>query len=209
MTRTRSTFLALVAVLLSPMAANADVILEETFDDPLGSFYTDWLGTNSNIGSYYLSSGQNCDPDHRGNNPEGLWISGNQSCGGGVTGSLVEIIFDSAFGSSLTALSFGIEAFVQLEIFAYDMSDALLGSAVFSGGSFGFDHADIFSISSTNGISRFVLDSSAYGAGQVSGNTSVDNFSATTSTSVPEPGTLALLGIGLLGMGAARRRKKA
>jgi hypothetical protein len=206
MTRTRSTYLALLAVLLSPIAANAD-LLTETFDDPLGSFYSDWLGSNSNMGSYYLSNGSSSDLDYRGNNPEGLWISDNQTFGGGVSGPLVEIVFDSAFGSLLTELSFGIEAFVQLEIFAFDMSDTLLGSAVFSGGGFDFDHTDIFSVTSTNGISRFVLDSSGYGGGQVSGNTSVDNFSVTTS--VPEPGTLALLGIGLLGMGAARRRMKA
>ena len=36
---------------------------------------------------------------------------------------------------------------------------------------------------------------------------SLFNFSA-GSTAVPEPGTLALLGIGLLGMGLTRRRKK-
>lgn len=34
-------------------------------------------------------------------------------------------------------------------------------------------------------------------------------FSTSTVSTVPEPGTLALFGIGLLGLGAARRRKKA
>ena len=37
----------------------------------------------------------------------------------------------------------------------------------------------------------------------------IDNLRFEGRVSVPEPGTLALFGIGLLGMGAARRRKKA
>ena len=42
----------------------------------------------------------------------------------------------------------------------------------------------------------------------VLGNPSNNSWSGSGSVSVPEPGTLALFGIGLFGMGLTRRRKK-
>ena len=114
MTRTRSTFLALVAVLLSPMAANADpiqLLLETNADGDAGNeiylanfdSYADLIGGNLGASSSFSQ----------------VNISSNYSVGG----------------------------------FTYEL----------------------------------VSDPPA---------------------SVPEPSTLALLGIGLLGMGAKRRRKK-
>jgi hypothetical protein len=197
--------LALVLGLAAPVDA-ATITLTETFPDPLGGFYSRWLGDNSNIGSVYFSQG-NCDPDHRGNNPGGLWISGNQVCGGGVSGPNVTITFDPSFGATLTSLRFGIEAFIMVDVRIYDMSNALLASGTFSGGNFGFDHLDIISAVSGNGISRFEIDSSAYFGQQVSGNISVDNFEATiVDAAVPEPTSLILLGGGLAGLILRRRR---
>ena len=201
--------LALIATVLLagfPFCATAD-ILTEGFDDPLGSFYDDWLGSNSNLGSYYLSSpSYDCDPNFRGNTGNGgLWLSGNQVCNGGVSERTVTIMFDLAFGSTLTYLSFGVEAFQETTVSIFDVAGSLLATSVFSGGKFTFDHSDVISASSSNGIGSFSFAS----VFQVSGNLSVDNFYAETAmTSVPEPGTLALLSIGLLGMGLARRRKK-
>ena len=207
--------LGLLAVCLSPFVANAD-ILTENFDDPLGSFYTDWLGTNSNVGSYFRASTSfTCDEDYRGNADDGLFIADTQECDAGVGGSTIQISFDPEFASSLTALSFGVETPFEIKISAYDTSDTLLGSTLFS--SDGDDlFEDIFNVTSGNGIGGFLFDSSVSDGFNIEGNVKVDNFEVNTATTtepeptpVPEPGTLALLGAGLVGMGFARRRKQA
>ena len=89
------------AVVLSWAASAHALVLTDDFPDPLGGFYSRWLGANSNMGSYYLSTGD-ANPDQRGNNPDGLWISGNQTVGGGVGGPVLTILFDAPFASTLT-----------------------------------------------------------------------------------------------------------
>lgn len=175
-------------------------VLTETWDDPFGDWTGRWAYQNSDIENFYVASG---DPDtnNRGNNPEGLWIASPQGVGNGDFDDHLEIWFDSAFGATITYIEFGLEAFVGLDVTAYDMDGNSLGTMNFSGGGFDFDHADIYSANSANGVSYFALDSSGSGGGQVSGNTSIDNFSVT----IPAPASVALLGLG--GLVATRRRR--
>lgn len=172
----------------------------ETFPDPLGGWKTRWLGVNSDLNNYYVVGGNGGNEDDRGNNPEGLWLSdGNGNNGGPIA----TININPAFGATLKSFGFGTECFVQQKITIYDMGGNALGSAVFSGGGFEFDHKDRIDVVSGNGIGKIVFDSTQYGNGQIEGNTSVDNFRADP---VPEPATLAALAVGIAAMARRRRR---
>lgn len=193
------------AVGVVALAGSASAQLVENFDDPFINWTTNWLYQNAVIGNYYVIAGNGGNENDRGNNPEGLWLVDSQTPNdpNGIGGPTSTIVFDPGFGATIGRLEFGVEAFAQQDITIYDT----LGNAVASligvtNGDFGFGHEDIIQASSPHGIGKIVFDSSAYGGGQIEGNTSVDNFSADI---VPAPGALGLLaGAGLL---AARRRR--
>jgi hypothetical protein len=175
-------------------------VLTEMWDDPFGDWTNRWLYQNSDMENYYVASG---DPniDNRGNNPAGLWIAAPQGVGNGDFDGELVVNFDAGFGATIVDVEFGLEAFIMIDVTAYDMGGNSLGTTTFSGGGFDFDHSSIYSASSGNGVSKIVLSSLAYGGGQVSGNTSVDNFTVT----VPAPASAALLGLGALVAGRRRR----
>lgn len=157
MTRTKSTYLALVAVLLSPMAANADPIIIST-----------------SIGDYEVEVIEGPTADLTDIFQEQVWYD-NEA---------LALEFAGLVLKDLGPVNLPYVGFSDGPYFVWNIDFA---AESFTAGGYWFDV----------GVFNFSYDFGEFA------------YATAKKVSVPEPGTLALLGIGLLGMGATRRRKKA
>ena len=205
MTRTKSIYLALLAVLLSPMAANAGLIHDESSDGDIDNdsfIFSD--GLNEIIGDLIFTEDSTDFDIFDFTLPDaGTLLSVTYSFfdvslleGTTILGSNLRIQTptSSANRCSLNGASFE---------FAVDVSSGS-GSQVFN--SCAETTGSISAFDFVGGTWGWSHNIGRAGPGGSWGYSLVFDVDAPVS-SVPEPGTLALLGLGLVGM-AARRKKK-
>ena len=106
-------------------------------------------------------------------------------------------VYEFVFGSSVSAFGMDLGAINSVwTATAFDSANGFIESVAWPGACCG----QIFRGIASTGIARVRISGSD--------DLLIDNLRYATAAKVPEPGPLALLGIGLVGMGFAGRRKK-
>jgi len=193
MTRTKSTYLALLAILLLPMMANAGPILYEFNGGLLQINAFEPIGQSFVAEDALVSAGLFITPINPGF-PDTDSILYQLFEGFGTSGALLST---AAFNLSEPFSDFFMVdwSFTALTIgTTYTLTASIMGSSPL------WSVGTTFQAPDGSGVCD--------GVAPCTGINAEFALSVIPNTAVPEPGTLALFGIGLAGMGLMRRRKK-
>ena len=226
MSKTRSTFLTLLAALALPLSANADLITWTDWTDITRTSATGMMGdivveiassdsyingpSQTECGTNWWTEPDATDPAYTG----GSIDNAPTPCEQVGLDSVVQLT--ATFSSPVDTLYMAILSagrFSSAYTVTYDFDAAFSvdsdGVGYWSGGNPGgytLGAGDTISMNEFHGVLAF-NDPITTLTFSTSPNEFWHAFTFGTATSVPEPGTLALFGLGLLGIGAARRRK--